>query len=216
MSSNTERPFVIGLTGSIGMGKSTVASMFKDEGVPVHDADAVVHALYRGRAVGPVEAAFPGVTHNGEIDRTRLSAQLKNDPGRFQILESIVHPLVREEEETFLSHAKSRGEPVVLVDIPLLFETRAQDRFDLVVVVSAPEAVQRARVLAREGMTAERFAAIVLRQHPDAKKRHLADAVIDTGLSLDETRQQVRALLARIRQGEFDARDRTRHGNDRA
>jgi dephospho-CoA kinase len=192
---------VVGLTGSIGMGKSTTAQMFRDEGVPVLDADAVVHALYRGAAVAPVEAAFPGVVVDGVIDRERLRGRVLADPAALQRLESIVHPLVAEARRAFLAEAARRAEPVVVLDVPLLFETGLSAAVDHVVVVSAPEPVQKARVLARPGMTEGQFSAMVAKQVPDAEKRRRADTVIGTDAGLDPARDQVRALLERLRSG---------------
>lgn len=191
----------IGLTGSIGMGKSTTAGLFADEGIPVNDADAVVHALYRSEAVEPVEAAFPGVAKNGAIDRAELARQLARTPHRFAELEAIVHPLVRQKEQQFLAEQQARGEDIVLLDIPLLFESGAAGRVDIVVVVTCDPQVQRQRVLARPGMTEDKFAMILSRQVPDADKRQKADFIIDTGHGIDEARERVRAILAAIRQG---------------
>ncbi|MES1200991.1 MAG: dephospho-CoA kinase [Pseudomonadota bacterium] len=193
---------VLGLTGSIGMGKTTVGRMFADEGAPVFDADAAVHALYAsgGAAVGPVEAAFPGVVRDGAIDRDALSARLVGDPAALARLEAIVHPLVRAEQTRFLDAARAVETQVVVLDIPLLFETGQEERVDRVAVVSAPVDVQRARVLGRAGMTEAKYAAILARQTPDAEKRAKADFVIDTSGSLDATRAQVRAVLDVLRE----------------
>jgi dephospho-CoA kinase len=187
----------IGLTGSIGMGKSTVAAMFADMGVPVFDADAAVRRLQGpgGALLEPIEAAFPGTTGAEGVDRAALSAVL-HDPVALKQLEAIVHPAVGEVRERFLhEHATA---PLVVFDVPLLFETGGDERVDVTVVVSASEAVQRDRVLARDGMTPEKFAAILARQMPDAEKRARADHVIDTGVSLGETRVQVAAMVARL------------------
>ena len=189
---------VIGLTGSIGMGKSTTATMFREAGVPVFDADAAVHLLYAGRAVPLVEAAFTGVTREGVVDRARLRETVLGDPVKLKALEAIVHPLVREEREAFLETARSRGDRVVVLDIPLLYETGGDPAIDLVAVVSASETVQKARVLARPGMTAAALSAILAKQLPDAEKRRRADVVIDTGSGRDAARAQVHALLRRI------------------
>lgn len=189
---------VIGLTGSIGMGKSTTAAMFRDAGVPVHNSDETVHRLYRGAAVEPVGAAFPGVVRDGEIDRQALAAQVLGDRARLSLLESIVHPLVRAESDRFLATQRTAGTPMVVLDIPLLFETHAERRVDRIVVVSAPAEVQRERVLARPGMTEEKFAAILAKQVPDAEKRRRADYVIDTGRGLDAARAQVADVIAAI------------------
>jgi dephospho-CoA kinase len=192
---------VLGLTGSIGMGKSTTSAMFQVEGVPVYDSDAAVHALYAtgGAAVGPVEAAFPGVVVNGAIDRARLSAQVVGDAEALAKLEAIVHPLVGAHRIGFFEKATAEGHEIVVLDIPLLFETGGEKKVDKVVVVSAPADVQRARVLARPEMTPEKFEAILARQTPDAEKRARADFVIDTGQGLDSARQQVRDLLTLLR-----------------
>ena len=194
---------VIGLTGSIGMGKSTTAAMFEAQGVPVHDADAEVHALYDvgGEAVGRIEAAFPGVVKDGRVDRAALSHKVVGDPVALKALESIVHPLIGESRAAFFEAARQDGKDLVLLDVPLLFETGGEARVDTVVVVSAPAEIQRERVLAREGMTAEKFAAILARQTPDAEKRRRADFVIDTGQGLEAARQQVESVIAALRQG---------------
>ena len=190
---------IIGLTGSIGMGKSTTARMFRDAGVPVQDADAVVHALYRGDAVAPVEALFPGVAEAGVVDRERLRTRVLGDPEALARLEAVVHPMVRQARDLFLEEMKGRNEPVVVLDVPLLLETGVDRQVDHIVVVSAPEAVQKARVLARPGMTPERLSAILASQVPDAEKRRRADTVIETGCGLGEARRQVAALLNRLR-----------------
>jgi dephospho-CoA kinase len=188
---------LLGLTGSIGMGKSTVGQMFRDEGAPVYDADAAVHALYAegGAAVGPVGAAFPDAIVDGAVDRERLSRLVLNDADALRRLEAIVHPLVGAAQMQFLEEARRAGAAVVVLDIPLLFEKGGEKRVDAVAVVSAPAGVQRARVLARPGMTVEKFEAILAKQTPDAEKRARADFVIETGGSFDETRAQVRAVL---------------------
>ncbi len=192
---------IVGLTGSIGMGKSTTAKMFRELGVPVNDADEVVHDLYRGEAVAPVEAAFPGVVKDGVIDRAELSRQLVAAPDRLGELERIVHPLVRKREREFLAKHRAAGAPFVLLDIPLLFETKAEARVDRVVVVTCGPEIQRERVLRRPGMTEEKFAMILARQVPDGNKRARADYVIDTSDSFDVTREQVRAVVERLRAG---------------
>ncbi len=193
---------VIGLTGSIGMGKSTVTKMFAEEGAPGFDSDAAVHALYAagGAAVGPVEAAFPGVTKDGAIDRAALSARVVGNPEQIKALELIVHPLVRRAQMQFLQDQRDAGAPFVVLDIPLLFEGSGAKFVDKIVVVSAPAEVQRARVLARPGMTAEKFEAILALQMPDAEKRARADFVIDTSGSFDDTRAQVRSVLDALRE----------------
>jgi dephospho-CoA kinase len=190
--------FVLGLTGSVGMGKSTAAGFFAEEGVPVHDADAAVHRLYAGEATPLIEAAFPGTTVGGAVDRTRLAQRVLGDPAALKRLEAIVHPLVQTSERRFLEEAKARGEKVVVLDIPLLFETGGEERVDAVVVVSAPADVQRARVLERPGMTAEKLDAILAQQMPDEEKRRRADFVVDTSQSFDTARAQVRAVLAAV------------------
>jgi dephospho-CoA kinase len=190
--------FVLGLTGSVGMGKSTAAGFFAEEGVPVHDADAAVHRLYAGEAAALIEAAFPATTVDGAVDRTRLAQRVLGDSAALKRLEAIVHPLVQASERRFLAEAEARGEKVVLLDIPLLFETGGDERVDAVVVVSAPPEVQRARVLERPGMTAEKLDAILAQQMPDAEKRRRADFVVDTSRSFDAARAQVRAVLAAV------------------
>lgn len=191
------------MTGSIGMGKSTTAEMFAARGVPVHDADACVHALYEGRAVPLIGDAFPGTIVDGKVDRTRLSKQVLGNPGAMKRLEEIVHPLVREEEQTFLDLARLDGHSVVLMDIPLLFETGGEDRVDVVVVVTADADIQRERVLSREGMSEERFQAILQKQVPDAEKRKRADFLIDTGLGMEAADKRVGDILEQIRNGQM-------------
>ena len=185
---------VLGLTGSIGMGKSTTARMFFDLGVPVNDADAVVHALYEGEAVAPIEAAFPGSTKAGAVDRKELSRQLNEDPALFKTLEAIVHPLVRAKEQEFLDRHRAAGAPFVVLDIPLLFETGGETRVDAVVVVTCDPEIQKERVMKRPGMTEEKFALLLSRQVPDVQKRAKADYIIDTGKGLDSARQDVEAI----------------------
>ncbi len=189
--------FILGLTGSVGMGKSTTAKFFAEEGVPVHDADAAVHRLYEAEAAAPIEAAFPGTTANGKVDRHKLGEQVVGNVEALKRLEAIVHPLVRAAEQKFLSDAEARGAKVVVLDIPLLYETGGESRCDAVVVVSAPEDVQRARVLAR-GTSEERLAGILARQMPDAEKRRRADFVVDTSVGFEGARAQVRDILARL------------------
>lgn len=193
-----DRPCIIGLTGSIGMGKSAVAAMFAGLGVPVFDADAAVHRLQGpgGALLDAIEAEFPGTTSSAGVDRARLGAAVFGDPQRLAALEAIVHPAVAAERAAFL--AEHADAPLVVFDIPLLFEKGGAAAVDLVVVVSAPAEVQRARVLARPGMTEERFAQILALQVPDAEKRVRADHVIDTGTSLAETRRSVQALVHRL------------------
>ncbi|MFG1412555.1 dephospho-CoA kinase [Xanthobacter sp. VTT E-85241] len=187
--------WILGLTGSIGMGKSATAGLFRAEGVPVYDADAAVHALYRGEAVAPVEAAFPGVTRDGVIDRPALSARVLGDAAAMKRLEAIVHPLVRAQEMAFLAKARAAGARLVVLDIPLLFETGGERRVHAVAVVSAPAAVQKRRVLERSGMTPERFEAILAKQLPDSLKRARAHFLIDTGRGFDSARHQVRGIV---------------------
>ena len=190
--------FILGLTGSLGMGKSTTARFFAEEGVPVHDADAVVHRLYEGEAVPAIEAAFPGVTAAGKVDRNRLAARVLGDSAALERLERIVHPLVQEAERRLIAAAEAGGEKVALLDIPLLFETGGDRRVDAVVVVSAPPEVQRSRVLERPGMTLEKLEAILAKQMPDAEKRRRADFVVDTSRGFEAARAQVRAILDAI------------------
>lgn len=185
----------VGLTGSIGMGKSTTAAMFREAGAPVLDSDQIVHDLYRGAAVAPIEAAFPGVATDGVVDREKLGRRVLSDPEALKRLEAIVHPLVWAERDRFLKEQEARGARIVVYDVPLLFETGAQDSVDVIVVVSAPEDVQRARVLARPGMTEEKFAAILKKQVPDAEKRARADHVVDTSQGLDAARAQVDGIV---------------------
>ncbi|MGL5362130.1 MAG: dephospho-CoA kinase [Bosea sp. (in: a-proteobacteria)] len=189
--------FVLGLTGSIGMGKTTTANLFREMGTAVHDADATVHALYRGVAVPLVEAVFPGVTVDGAVDRTKLSAQVLGKPEAMARLERIIHPLVREAEQAFLASCLEKRAPVAVLDIPLLLET-GHRRSDAIIVVTAPPDVQRTRVLARPGMTPERFEAILARQMPDAQKRRKAHFIVDTSRGLLSARQQVRSILRAI------------------
>jgi dephospho-CoA kinase len=193
---------VVGLTGSIGMGKSTVAKMFTEEGAPAFDSDAAVHELYApgGAAVAPVEEAFPGVTRDGAIDRAALSAKVVGSADALQQLEAVVHPLVRQAQANFLAAQRVAGADVVVLDIPLLFESTGAQAVDKIVVVSAPPEVQRTRVLGRPGMTEEKFENLLARQTSDAEKRARADFVIDTGGPFDETRVQVRAVLDALRE----------------
>ncbi|KAA3499867.1 dephospho-CoA kinase [Rhizobium rhizogenes] len=189
---------VIGLTGSIGMGKTTTAKLFAEEGVPVLDSDEVVHALYRGEAVPLIEAAFPGTTISGAVDRQRLAEVLRENPANFSRLEAIVHPLVRQRQEAFLVEASKEARQFALLDIPLLFETGAEKRVDKIVVVSCAPDIQRQRVLSRPGMTQEKFEMILARQMPDAEKRQRADFVIDSGNGVEAARDQVRGILQRL------------------
>jgi dephospho-CoA kinase len=193
-----EGPFVLGLTGSLGMGKSTAAKFFAAEGVPVHDSDAVVHALYEGEAVPLIEQAFPGTTAGGKVDRGKLAMMVLDDASALARLEAIVHPLVFDAREKFLADPRTRGAPVVVLDVPLLFETGADRQCDAVVVVSAPPKIQRDRALERPGMTEDKFAALVAKQLPDAEKRRRADFVLDSSQSFDHTRAQIRDILKSI------------------
>jgi dephospho-CoA kinase len=190
--------FVLGLTGSLGMGKSTTARFFAEEGVPLHDADAAVHRLYEGEATPLIEAAFPGTTSGGRVDRDKLAKKVLGDSAAIKKLETIIHPLVGRAEARFLDEAARKDAAVVVLDIPLLFETGADRRCDAVVVVSAPADVQRARAFERPGMTEEKFQAILAKQMPDAEKRARADFVVDTSKGLDAARVQVREILGRI------------------
>jgi len=190
--------FILGLTGSVGMGKSATAQMFADEGVPVHDADAAVHALYEGEAVPLIEAAFPGTTASGKVDRGKLGERVLGHPEEIKRLERIVHPLVARVRDDFLAKAERGGAKIALLDIPLLYETGGETRCDAVVVVSAPAEVQRERVLARPGMTDAKLAAILAKQMPDSDKRARADFVVDTSRGFDAAREQVRDILARV------------------
>ena len=189
---------VLGLTGSIGMGKTTVARMFAEEGVPVFEADPAVHVLYRGPAVPLIEEAFPGTTRDGEVDRPVLARAVIDDPEALAKLEAIVHPLVRMMEEAFVREARAAGAPLAVIDIPLRREKGSEGRTDLVAVVSAPADVQRERVLARAGMTQEKFESLLARQMPDTDKRARADIVIATGASLEDTRRAVRDIVHRF------------------
>ncbi len=193
---------ILGLTGSIGMGKSTTAAMFRHEGVPVFDADAAVHALYRGAAVAPVEAAFPGVTADGVVDRELLRQRVLDDAAVLRRLEAIVHPLVQRERAAFLAAAEAAGSRLAVLDIPLLYETGGEAHVDAVAVVTAPEPVQKARVLARPGMTEARLSAILAQQVPDAEKRARARFVIETGAGPEAARARVRAIVAALMEDE--------------
>lgn len=186
---------ILGLTGSIGMGKSTTAKMFVEAGIPVNDADQVVHDLYKGEAVPLVEAAFPGTTQDGAVDRTLLSAILAANPARFKELESIVHPLVRQKEQEFLDRHRAAGAKLVVLDVPLLFEMGGEDKVDKIVVVTCDPEIQKARVLERPGMSEEKYRLILSRQLADGEKRKRADFVIDTGLGLDHARRCVADII---------------------
>jgi dephospho-CoA kinase len=189
---------IVGLTGSIGMGKSTAAERFRFHGFPVIDADAEVHKLYVGAAVAPLDAAFPGCVVDGRVDRAKLSAALMADPSGFKRLERIVHPLVQAAERALLQDALKAGAAAAVLEIPLLFETKGHLRCDATVVVSAPADVQRARVMARPGMTAEKLEAILSRQMPDAEKRALADFVVDTSGTIADTRKAIDAVVTSL------------------
>jgi len=189
---------VIGLTGSIGMGKTTTAGLFREAGLPVFDADATVHALYDGPLVAEIEAVFPGTTMDGRVDRARLAERLSGDVDAFRRLEAIVHPAVQRAEADFLERARAADASAVVLDIPLLFETGRHRDVDKVVVVSAPAEVQRARVLARPGMTEDKFEALLARQTSDAEKRARADFVIPTGDGLETARAAVAAFLGHL------------------
>ena len=186
---------VLGLTGSIGMGKTTTARFFAEAGVPVFDADAAVHRLYSSEAVAQIEAAFPGTTGEHGVDRAKLAQAVLSDPAALAHLEGIIHPLVRREELRFIEVAETAGAPVAVLDIPLLFETGRDSLVDAVVVVSAPPEVQRARVFERPGMTEEKFRALLAKQMPDEEKRRRADFVVDSSGSYDSARAQVHAIL---------------------
>ena len=186
---------ILGLTGSIGMGKSTTAKLFAEAGVPVYDADATVHKVYEGEAAPAVEAAFPGTTVNGKVDRQKLSARVVHDPAAIRQLEAIVHPMLRSYHQKFLEQAEASGAPVAVMDVPLLFETGGDKRVDAVVVVTTSPELQRERILARGTMTGEALDAILARQMPDSEKRKRADFVVDTSHGLDPVRAQIRDIL---------------------
>ena len=186
---------ILGLTGSIGMGKSTTAKLFAEAGVPVYDADANVHSLYEGEAVAAIEAAFPGTTADGKVDRNKLSARVVHDPVAIKRLEQIVHPMLGASRQKFLDDAEQSGAPVAVVDVPLLFETGGEKRVDAVVVVTTTPEIQRQRILSRDNMTSEKLDAILARQLPDAEKRKRADFVVDTSHGLDPVRARIRDIL---------------------
>jgi dephospho-CoA kinase len=189
---------ILGLTGSIGMGKSTTAKLFTEAGVPVYDADAAVHKIYEGEAAPAIEAAFPGTTVDGRVDRAKLSAKVVHDPAAIKQLEQIVHPMLGASRKKFLDEAERAGAPVVVMDIPLLYETGGEKRVDAVVVVSTDAASQRERILARGTMTNEALDAILARQLPDAEKRKRADFVVDTSHGLDPVRTAISDILAEV------------------
>ena len=195
---------VVGLTGSIGTGKSTTAAMFADEGVPVNDADAVVHDIYRHEGVEALQGVFPEAVRNGLVDRQELSRELAAAPEKLKLLEAIVHPMVRQRESEFLEHHRQAGADMVLLDVPLLYETGGEGRMDTVVVVTCDPQLQRQRVLARPGMTEQKLDMILSRQMPDAEKRTRANFLIDTGAGLDVARQRVKQIMASLRAGKMD------------
>jgi len=186
---------ILGLTGSIGMGKSTTAKLFAEAGIPVYDADATVHMLYEGEAAPAIEAAFPGTTVDGKVDRVRLSARVLHDAAVIKQLEQIVHPMLGASRQKFMRDAEASGAPVAVVDVPLLFETGGEKRVDAVVVVTTTPEIQRQRILARDNMTSEKLDAILARQLPDAEKRQRADFVVDTSHGLDPVRARIRDIL---------------------
>ena len=186
---------ILGLTGSIGMGKSTTAKLFEEAGVPVYDADASVHRLYEGEAAPAIEAAFPGTTVDGKVDRNRLSAKVVHDAAAMKQLEQIVHPMLGASRQKFFDDAEKSGAPVAVVDVPLLYETGGEKRVDAVVVVTTTPEIQRERILARDNMTGEKLDAILARQLPDAEKRKRADFVVDTSHGLDPVRLRIRDIL---------------------
>jgi dephospho-CoA kinase len=190
-----KRPFVLCLTGSLGMGKSTAAKFFAEAGVPVHDSDAVVHKLYEGEAIAAIGQAFPGSIVAGKVDRAKLGAMVLDDDAALARLEAIVHPLVAASTERFLAEAEASGAAIVVLDVPLLFETGMARRCDAVIVVSAPPEVQRRRAFERPGMTEDKFAALLAKQMPDAEKRRRADFVVDTSKDFAHTRAQIRDIL---------------------
>ena len=189
---------ILGLTGSIGMGKSTTAKLFAEAGVSVYDADAAVHKIYEGDAAPAIEAAFPGTTVEGKVDRVKLSAQVVHNAAAMKLLEQIIHPMLGASRQKFLGDAERSGAAVALVDVPLLFETGGEKRVDAVVVVTTTPELQRERTLARDNMTAEKFEAILARQLPDAEKRKRADFVVDTSHGLDPVRARIRDILAEV------------------
>ena len=186
---------ILGLTGSIGMGKSTTAKLFEEAGVPVYDADAAVHKIYEGEAAPAIEAAFPATTADGKVDRNKLSAKVVHDPAAMKRLEQIVHPMLGASRQQFLHDAERSGAPVAVVDIPLLFETGGEKRVDAVVVVTTTPEIQRQRILERDNMTGEKLDALLARQLPDAEKRKRADFVVDTSHGLDPVRARIRDIL---------------------
>ncbi|MFZ0767057.1 MAG: dephospho-CoA kinase [Bradyrhizobium sp.] len=197
---------VLGLTGSIGMGKSTTATLFAEVGVPVYDADAAVHRLYESEAAPAIEAAFPGTTAQGKVDRNKLSARVVHDSAAMRKLEEIVHPMLGASRQKFLNDAEQSGAPVAVVDVPLLFETGGEKRVDAVVVVTTTAELQRERILTRSNMTEEKLAALLARQMPDAEKRKRAHFVVDTSHGLDPVRARIKDILAeavKLKPGQF-------------
>jgi dephospho-CoA kinase len=189
---------ILGLTGSIGMGKSTTAKLFAEAGVPIYDADATVHRIYQGEAAPAIETAFPGTTVDGKVDRAKLSAKVLHDPAAIKRLEQIVHPMLGASRQKFLDDAEASGAPVVVMDIPLLFETGGEKRVDAVVVVTTSPEAQRERIMARGTMTSEALDAILARQLPDTEKRRRADFVVDTSHGLDPVRERIRDILQQV------------------
>jgi dephospho-CoA kinase len=202
-----KRPFILCLTGSLGMGKSRTATFFAEAGVPVHDSDAAVHALYEGEAVPLIEQAFPGATTSGKVDRAKLAAMVLGDAVALARLEAVVHPLVSQARDRFLTEARAQGAPVVVLDVPLLFETGDQRGCDAVVVVSAPPETQRQRAFERPGMTEEKFAALIAKQMSDAEKCRRADFIVDSSHSFDHARAQVRDILRTVAKMRYSAGD---------
>ena len=208
-----ERPYLVGLTGSIGMGKTETAKLFARVGIPVYDADAAVHALYEpgGDAVPEIAKAFPDVVRDGRVDRAALTQALASDKSAFARLEAIVHPLVAREQQAFVKQAAADGAEMAVLDIPLLFESGGQPRMDAVVVVSAPHTIQRARVLARENMTEDKLDHILSRQMPDAEKRAKAHFVIETDKGLDHAFEQVKKVVAALHGRRLAERNKKNH-----
>lgn len=198
MTGAKSKTFVLGLTGSIGMGKSTTAKLFAEMGVPVYDADAMVHRLYEGEAVAVIEQAFPGTTGEGRVDRQKLSARVVGDAAAMKRLEAIVHPMLRAHEALFLAEAERTGASVAVLDIPLLFETGREGRVDAIAVVTTTPEIQRERILSRPNMTPEKLEAVLARQIPDAEKRRRADFIVDTSDGIDDVRRQIRAILEKL------------------
>lgn len=189
---------ILGLTGSIGMGKTTTAGFFREAGIPVHDADQTVHDLYRGEAVALVETAFPGTARNGAVDRELLRQQVIGKPEALRRLEQIIHPLVHQHENQFLLAERAKNSPLVVLDIPLLFETDADKRCDKIAVVSAPPAIQRQRVMARQQMSEDQFQTLLAKQMPDAEKRRRADFIIDSSQGLEAAKRAVNDMIAAL------------------